>query len=412
MKRLQAFRFALRPTEDQERTMRQFAGACRYVYNRALDLEVKRYESGEKRLGYIGLANLLPVWKRDTETVWLSGTHSQILQQALKDLDRAYVNFFGKRAGFPKFRKKGEKDAFRYPQGVKLNEPDDRIFLPRIGWIRYRKSRRVEGAIRNVTVRRSGEKWFVSLQTEREVGTLVHPNPGVAGLDLGVVRFATLSDGTAFAPGRFLKTRERELRRIQRALSRKKKGSKNWQKNRIRLSRLHRRIADARNDFLHKVSTTICKSHAVVVIEDLKVKGMSASASGTKERSGKNVRQKAGLNRSILDQGWGAFVRMLDYKSAWKGGMVLRVDPRNTSRTCSSCGHVSPDSRKTQSDFLCVSCGFGENADTNAARNILRAGHARIACGTNTSPEPGASAQEPAEAAWTAVGIPFLSASL
>ena len=125
---------------------------------------------------------------------------------------------------------------------------------------------------------------------------------------------------------------------------------------------------------LHKVSTTICKSHAVVVIEDLKVKGMSASASGTKERPGKNVRQKAGLNRSILDQGWGAFVRMLDYKSAWKGGMVLRVDPRNTSRTCSSCGHVSPDSRKTQTDFLCIFCGFGENADTNAARNIIKGG--------------------------------------
>ena len=194
MKRLQAYRFALRPDPDQERFLRQCAGACRFVYNRALALEIDRHAAGEKHLGYVGTANLLPRWKRETETVWLAALPSQIFQQALKDLDRAYRNFFKKRAGFPTFRKKGRNDAFRFPQGVTLDEATARIFLPKIGWVRSRQSRTVLGTIKNVTVRRSGDRWFVSIQTEREVETPVHPAPGIVGLDLGVARFATLSD--------------------------------------------------------------------------------------------------------------------------------------------------------------------------------------------------------------------------
>ncbi|MGC8529805.1 MAG: RNA-guided endonuclease InsQ/TnpB family protein, partial [Leptospirillia bacterium] len=138
MKRRQAFRFALRPDPDQERLFRQCAGACRFVYNRALALEIERHAAGEKRLGYVGTANLLPLWKQDPETVWLAFLPSQILQQALKDLDRAWRNFFEKRAGFPNFRKKGQNDAFRFPQGVKLDQEGARIFLPKVGWVRYR----------------------------------------------------------------------------------------------------------------------------------------------------------------------------------------------------------------------------------------------------------------------------------
>ena len=399
MIRRQAFRFALRPTDTQERLFRQFAGACRFVHNRALALEIDRHASGEPRLGYVGTSGLLPRWKRDPETLWLAGIHSQILQQALKDLDRAYRNFFEKRAGFPKFRKKGENDAFRFPQGAKLDEPNARIFLPKIGWVRYRKSRTVLGTIKNVTVRRSGDKWFVSIQTEREVEASVPPSSGIVGVDLGVARFATLSDGTVIEPGRFLSRHEARLKRLQRALARTKKGSKNREKVRKKLSRLHRQIANARNDFLHKVSTMLCKSHAVIVVEDLNVTGMSASAAGTPHAPGKNVRQKAGSNRSLLDQGCGAFLRMLEYKADWSGGRVVRIPPQYTSQTCAVCGHVSPENRTTQALFRCVSCSHAENADLNAARNILRAGHARLACGTNTSPDVGASAQEPTEAA-------------
>ena len=398
MKKIQTFRFALRPDHNQDVFFRQCAGACRFVHNRALALEIERHASGEKRLGYVGTTALLPLWKRETETVWLSGIPSQILQQSLKDLDRAYRNFFEKRAGFPKFRKKGENDAFRFPQGVKLDERNARLFLPKVGWVRYRKSRTVLGTVKNVTVRRSGDRWFVAIQTEREVETPVHPEPGIAGIDLGVARFATLSDGSVFEALDFQKE-EKRLKRLQRALSRKRKGSKNRAKTRKTLARLHRKIADKRLDFLHKVSTTICKSHAVVVLEDLNVAGMSASARGTEESPGKNVRQKAGLNRSILRQGWSTFRTLLDYKTRWAGGILLLVPPEHTSQRCVACGHVSPENRKTQAVFRCVVCGHEDHADLNAAKNILRAGHARLACGTNTWPEPGASAQEPTEAA-------------
>ena len=200
--------------------------ACRFVTNRALALEIDRHAAGEKRLGYVGTANLLPRWKREPETVWLAALPSQILQQALKDLDRAYRNFFEKQSGFPTFRKKGRNDAFRFPQGVRLDEATARIFLPKVGWVRYRQSRTVLGTIKNVTVRRSGEKWFVSIQTEREVETPVHSAPGIVGLDLGVARFATLSDGTVIEAPRFLSRHQARLKRLQRSLSRKKKGSR------------------------------------------------------------------------------------------------------------------------------------------------------------------------------------------
>ena len=376
--------------------------ACRFVTNRALALEIDRHAAGEKRLGYVGTANLLPRWKREPQTVWLAALPSQILQQALKDLDRAYRNFFEKWAGFPTFRKKGRNDAFRFPQGVRLDEATARIFLPKVGWVRYRQSRTVLGTIKNVTVRRSGDRWFASLQTEREVETPVHPAPGIVGLDLGVARFATLSDGTVVASPLFLSRYHARIIRLQRSLSRKKKGSRNRAKARKTLARLHRKIADCRADFLHKVSTTISQNPAVVIVEDLSVTGMSASSSGTREtpgRPGRKVRQKAGTGRSILDQGGSAFLRMLDYKTGWRGGMVLRVDPRYTSQTCAGCGHVSPENRTSQAVFRCVSCGHEDHADLNAARNILRAGHARIACGMNTSPEVGAKATEPTEAA-------------
>jgi putative transposase len=164
-------------------------------------------------------------------------------------------------------------------------------------------------------------------------------------------------------------------------LSRKNRFSRNWQKQKRRIARLHWRIANVRKDALHKTTTAISKNHAMVVIEDLAVGSMSRSARGTAEEPGRNVRAKAGLNKSILDQGWGEFRRQLEYKQAWRGGDVIAVDPRHTSQTCSECGHVSSENRPSQARFACVACGHEANADLNAACNILAAGHAVIACG-------------------------------
>lgn len=361
--------------------MRRFAGSCRFVYNKALALQKVRYEQGEKKLGYAGLCKLLTEWRNSADTQWLADAPTHPLQQTLKDLERAYSNFFAKRADFPRFKKKGQSDSFRYPdpKQIKLDQSNSRIFLPKLGWLRYRNSRDVLGVVKNVTVSGSCGKWFVSIQTEREVEQPI-PQGGAVGIDMGIARFATLSDGTFYASLNSFKRHETALRKAQQAMSRKTRFSNNWKKAKARVQRIHSRIGNARRDFLHKATTAISQNHAMVCIEDLQVRNMSRSAAGSTEKPGKNVRAKSGLNKSILDQGWFEFRRQLDYKLQWAGGYLIAVPPRNTSRTCPACGHVSADNRQTQARFACVACGFEENADLVGAINILRAGHARCAC--------------------------------
>ena len=201
------------------------------------------------------------------------------------------------------------------------------------------------------------------------------------GIDLGIARFATISDGNILRPYNSYRKYEKKLAREQKKLSKKKKGSKNRLKQKHKIQRLHKRIADSRLDYLHKSTTWIAKSHGKVVLEDLKIANMTKSAKGNLENPGKNVSAKSGLNKSILDQGWYEFKRQLEYKLNWLGGELVLVDPRYTSQKCHACGHVDKENRKNQAKFLCTSCGHEDNADNNAALNILAAGHAVSACG-------------------------------
>lgn len=415
MQRLQAFKYELMPTCEQERNMRRFAGSCRFVFNRALALQKERYEQGEEKLGYAGLCKLLTEWRNGPETPWLADAPVHPLQQTLKDLERAYANFFAKRANFPRFKKKGQHDSFRYPdpKQIKLDQANSRIFLPKLGWVRYRNSREVLGTVKNVTVSQSCGKWFVSIQTEREIQAPVPKATSAVGIDMGVTRFATLSDGTFYAPLNSFKRHEDRLRKAQQAMSRKTKFSNNWKKAKARVQRIHFRIGNARRDYLHKSTTAISQNHAMVCIEDLQVRNMSKSAAGTTEQPGKHVRAKSGLNKAILDQGWFEFRRQLDYKLAWAGGHLIVVPPQNTSRTCPACSHVSADNRQTQARFLCVECGFEENADLVGAINILRAGHAHCACEVSGAAMPPAAGTHRSDsfrldAGVGAVGIPRL----
>ena len=380
MERLQAFKFELQPNGEQQRTMRRFAGSCRFVFNKALALQQTRHEQGEKKLSYAGLCKALTEWKAQPETLWLKETHSQPLQQTLKDLERAYVNFFEKRADFPRFKKKGTGDSFRYPQGCKLDQGNGRIFLPKLGWLRYRNSRDVLGDICNVTISQSGGKWFASIQTRREV-PVEQPPGGIVGLDMGIARFVTLSDGSHLDPLNSFKKHQQRLKRYQRRMARKVKFSQNWKKAKAKVTQIHIDIANARKDYLHKASHAISKNHAIVCIEDLQVRNMSKSSKGNAETHGKQVKQKSGLNRAILDQGWGEFRRQLDYKLAWRGGHLIAVPPHNTSRTCPACGHVSDENRQTQARFECVECGYENHADVVGAINVLERGHRLLACG-------------------------------
>jgi len=393
MKRMQAYRFELKPSGQQQRQMRSFAGSCRFVFNKALEWQKDQYEKDQSnKFSYTRLASLLPAWKQ--ELPWLKESPSQALQQVLKDLERAYMNFFAGRAEFPRFKKRGRRDSFRFPQGFKLDQANSRIFLPKLGWLPYRNSREVLGLVKNVTVSHKAGKWYVSIQTEREE-KVPTPQGGEIGIDLGVKRFAAFSNGEWVEPINGLRSHEAAMVKAQKQMSRKTKFSNNWYKAKALVQRIHARISNVRNDFLHKLSTTISKNHAIVCVEDLQVGNMSRSAAGTREEPGTNVRAKSGLNKSILDQGWSEFRRQLDYKLAWSGGWLVGVPPQNTSRTCPACQHVSAENRKTQAEFRCVKCGFEENADVVGAINILRAGLARLACQAN---EITRRQQEPTEA--------------
>ena len=359
---------------SRRRLLAQFAGATRWVYNHALALQGEFYDLTGTHAGYADLCAVLTEWKRAEALAWLNEMPSQVLQQALKNLEAAWGRYFDGLAERPVFKRKGEHDSFRYPQGFNLDQANRRILLPKLGWVRYRSSREVKGTVKNVTVSWSGGRWMVSIQTERMVERPVHPSTTEVGIDLGVARLATLSTGEIFESPRFFDRHRDRLRKAQQSMSRKKKFSSNWKKAQRRVQKIHTEVANARRDCLHKVTTAISKSHAIVYAEDLKVKNMSRSAKGTVEKPGTRVRAKAGLNRSILDQGWGECVRQLDYKLRWQGGQLILVAPHHTSQTCPACGHVAAENRKTQADFSCVRCGFKENADLVGAINVLSRG--------------------------------------
>ena len=381
--------YQLKTKPEHEALLPQFVGSCRFLWNKALALQKERLDAKQGILRYNSLAMLLPVWK--DEHAFLKDAPSQALQQVLKNLDRALLDAFDPKSTkqFPTFKKKFvSRDSLRYPQGFKIEA--QRIFLPKLGWVAYRNSRPIEGTPKNVTVARNGRHWQVSIQTEREVAEPIHPSTSTVGIDRGVAVFAALSDGTMYQPLDAFRNLEAKLAKEQRKLSRKVKKSRNWQKQKRKVGDIHRRIANARKDYLQKVSTEISKNHAVTVMELLKVQNMTASAKGTADKPGRNVKQKAGLNKAILDQGWGTLRLLLEQKQAERGGKVIYINPAYTSQTCSCCGHVHPGNRQSQSQFHCQSCGLTMNADLNAACNIKGAGQALLACQANGAAMPSA----------------------
>lgn len=380
---LRAYRFQLRPRPVQEKQLARYAGMMRWVWNRALAEQQAARERGEKYAGFASMCKWLTGWRAEPDTKWLAEGPVHPQQQVLKRLDAAFQTFFanvksGRKPGYPCFKKRGDDPGIRFPDNkqFKFDAANGRLQLPKLGWVRMRVSRTVAGELRNASVTREGDRWYVAIQTRC---AFVMSAAGVAptlGVDLGVATFAGLSDGRLIEPLAALKAQQRRLRRYQRSVSRKLKGSCNRQKAVVKLRALHKRIAQQRNDWLHKLTSGLAAEHPVVAIEDLRIAAMSASARGSAQQPGKNVRQKAGLNRGILDAAWGEFRRQLEYKLAARGGQVVAVNPAYTSRTCIVCSHEAAENRRTQSVFACVACGHTEHADVHASKNILAAGHA------------------------------------
>ena len=368
-----AYVYRLEPTPEQETFLSQTAGACRALYNLALEQRSQWWRPG-RSINLKSQSHELTDLRDQVE--WMRAAPVHALQSALKDLDRAFLNFFAGRAGFPRFKRKGDGDGFHlkdkaYLGFKRLNRSKGAVRLPKVGWVKLRGWRPLCGELRNVTISKRGGHWYAAVAWQAEVADPApSPLPPV-GIDRGVAIFAACSTGDNHIAPPFFKRIETKLANAQRVLARRIKGSARWRRQKARIAKLHSIAANARRDFLHKTALAIAKNHGTVGIERLQVRNMSRSAKGTVAEPGKNVAAKAGLNRSILDKGWSTFRTLLAYKLADRGGTLIEVDPAYTSQTCSGCGHVSKQSRKSQSEFECVACGHTANADTNAAINIL-----------------------------------------
>jgi putative transposase len=381
----QGFQYALRLKPQREALLRRWVGCRRFVFNEALAHQKAELDAGRKRPGYAALCARLPALK--AQHPWLCEPPAQALQQALKDLCNAWDAKYTSSFGAPRFKKRGDGDTLRLPQDCKYDASAGTVSLPKLGAVRLRHSRQALGDLKNVTLRQERGCWVASLQTEREVEIAVPAATASVGLDFGAATTIMPSD-LALAPitlpariGRY----ERRMKRLQQSVSRKRKGSKNRSKARERLAIFHGRIAAIRRDFLHQATTKLVANHALIAIEDLWVRSMTASAAGTVDEPGKNVRAKAGLNRTILRNGWSMARQMLEYKAAWSGVMLVAVPPAYTSQECSDCGHTAAANRKSQSLFQCVACGHTENADRNAAKIVLRHGQEIVSGGRSAS---------------------------
>ncbi len=384
-----SFKYELRLTSSQEEACCQIAGACRFVWNKSLALKKEAWEKDKKNIHRFELDRFLTEWKNELD--WLSFPPSQSLQQVNKDLDVAFKNFFRRLKekkedpGFPKFKKKGRNDSFRIPQGVcladQLSKKVGVVKVPKLGKFFFTKTREIEGSIKHATISRMCDGWYISFNCKVEIIDPKKEKELIVGIDRGVKRFVMCSDGKEIKGVSPFKRNSKKLARFQKELSKKKKFSSNWGKIKIKIKTIHLHIRNIRKDFLHKASSQIANSHSIIVMEKLQTKNMTKSAKGTIDNPGKNVTAKRGLNRSILDQGWYMFQQFVEYKMLWTGGRVVYVNPRYTSQRCSVCGHTSKENRKTQTFFCCLSCMHKENADLNAAKNILAEGHSVLACG-------------------------------
>ncbi|MGO4922970.1 RNA-guided endonuclease InsQ/TnpB family protein [Bifidobacterium choerinum] len=364
-------------------------GCSRLVRNKALDYRTKAWTQEHRRVSYLDTSKLLTGWKKDPELAFLKEVSSVALQQSLRHLETGFVNFYNKRAGYPKFHSKKNGGsasfmgtAFRWDgkslRLAKMSEP------LHVVWSRT-LPRKARPSSVTVTLDPAG-RWFVSILVREAIPCLPACDKTV-GIDLGVKDFAILSDGTKIPNQHFAERNQKRLKRAQKALSRKQPGSRNRRKAALRVARINAQTRDRRRDFLHKLSTRIIRENQTIVLEDLSVRGISrrvraVEAPDTGRYLCNGQARKRGLNRSILDQGWRELRGMLEYKARWYGRDVVVIDRFYPStQLCSACGAKTGPRTLDVRRWTCPECGMRHDRDVNAARNILAAGLAVRACG-------------------------------
>jgi putative transposase len=385
----QSVKARIYPTDAQSEKLSQFFGCARWWWNRALNETTTTYAETGKGLSREGLNALLPALKK--EFAWLGECHSQVLQSVTLNLSKSFINFFEKRAKFPNFKSKHGKQSIQYPQGTKFVDCLDAhnlegtsksmrlnlIYLPKLGWVKISLHRPLDGEVKTVTISKNPSgQYFAAILTEQEGEYPVPSSEGTAiGIDLGITDFAITSTGSKYPNPRHIKKHESNLKRKQRKLSRKVKGSNSRNKARKLVARVHQRINNSRQDFLHKLSHKLVNENQVIVVEDLAVKNM--------------VRNHC-LAKAISDCGWSSFVGMLDYKCERSGKILVKVDRFfPSSKTCSNCYHRVSSLPLEVRHWTCSSCGTNHDRDVNAAQNLKAEGLRIFSLGTSETADGG-----------------------
>jgi putative transposase len=381
MKQKKAYKYRFYPGDQQKRTLAQTFGCCRYVYNWALRQRTDAYYQQGERLYYEGTAQRLVTLKKQEETIWLNEVSSVPLQQALRHLDKAFRHFFEGRAEYPTFKKKRNQQSATYASNAFTL--DGRVLtLAKMDTsldIVWHRSLPDGCKPSSVTVTKDeADRYFVSILVEEDIKPL-EVIPQMVGLDLGLKSMVITSDGHTYGNPKFAARDEKKLAKAQRRHAKKKKGSKNRNKARLKVARIHKKIADRRRDYQHKLSTQTIRENQIVCVESLQVKNMV-----------KNHR----LAKAISDVGWSEFVRQLEYKAAWYGRTVVKIDKwYPSSKRCFDCGHILDSLSLDVRSWSCPACGVVHDRDINAAKNILAAGLVVAACGEAV--RPGAVKTEP-----------------
>jgi putative transposase len=359
---LKAYKYRIFPTESQQNILANIFGQVRFVYNIGLETKITAYAGNKTNVDCFSLIKQVKDLK-DTECPWLKEAPSQALQMALRNLDNAYTNFFrGK--GFPKYKNKHGRQSFQLPQGVFLSECNKQVFIPKLKFVRIELHRKFKGDIKTVTVTKTvTDKYFVSILVDTKEALPkklpITENTSV-GLDLGIKHFVVTSDLKKFENKDFFKSTMQRLRLEQRSLSRKKKGSNHYKRQKHVVALIHEKIRNQRRDYLHKISSYLVNKYDTICIENLSVTEMV-----------KNHR----ISRAISDMGWGEFKTMLDYKCNWYGknlSIIGRFEP--SSKTCNCCGYINRELALNIREWICSGCNTKHDRDVNAAKNIKNFG--------------------------------------